>query len=98
MNSVTIRTENGTEAILQFQTKFENGEITVLITNNNLASFLEDLNAPSLRSISLNLRLELEDTETGQRTSTNLAIPTQLLDKSPAELREMDETFINRIS
>ena len=97
MNSVVIRTENG-EAILHFSTQFVNDEITVSISNTAFANFLEDLRAPSLRSININLRLELENSETGQRTSANLPIPPQLLDKSPAELREIDRTFINRIN
>ena len=97
MNSVVIRTEHG-DAILHFSAQVVNDEITVCISNTAFANFLEDLRAPNLRSININLRLELEDTETGQRTSTNLPVPPQLLDKSPAELREIDRTFINRIN
>ena len=97
MNSVIIRTENGTEAILQFQTKFENDEITVSISNTAFANFLEGLRAPNLRAINIKLLLEIENTENGQRASANLPIPPQLLDKSPAESREMDRIFINRM-
>ena len=90
MNSVILRTEYG-EAILYFSAQFINDEITVHITNSAFANFLEGLRAPNLRSVNIKLLLELENIGTGQRTAINLPIPPQLLDKSPAELREIGD-------
>ena len=97
MNSIVLRTENS-EAILHFDAQFINDVITISISNTSFASLLEDLHQPTLRSINFNLQLELENPETGQRTSSNLPIPPQLLDKSPAELREMEGVIITRIN
>ena len=97
MNSIVLRTENS-EAILHFDAQFINDVITISISNTAFASLLEDLHEPTLRSINFNLQLEVENPETGQRTSANLPIPPQLLDKSPAELREMEGVIITRIN
>ena len=90
MNRVVLRTQYG-EAILQFSTQFINDELTINITNSAFANFLDGLQAPNLRSVNINLLLELEN-ETGLKTVINLPIPGELLDKTPAELREMDAT------
>ena len=97
MNSIGLRTEH-CEAILHFNAQFVNDEIIISISNTAFASLLEDIHEPTLRSINFNLQLEVENPETGQRTSANLPIPPQLLDKSPAELREMEGIIITRIN
>ena len=90
MNRVVIRKQYG-EAILQFSTQFINDELTINITNSAFANFLDGLQAPNLRSVNINLLLELEN-ETGLKTIINLPIPGELLDKTPTQLREMDAT------
>ena len=97
MNSIVLRTENR-EAILHFDAQYIDNIIAISISSTAFASLLEDLHQPTLRSINFNLQLEVENPETGQRTSANLPIPPQFLDKSPAELREMDRIFTNRIN
>ena len=89
-HTVTLRTQYG-EAILEFNCEFNNDELKINITNTSFAQFLEGLHQPSLRAVNISLQIELEN-EAGRRTIINLPIPEELLDKSPAELREMDRS------
>ena len=88
MNKVILHTERG-EAILRFNTQVINDPLNINISNTAFADFLDGLQARTLGEVNINLQIQLEN-ETGQKTVIDVPIPPQLLDKTAAELREID--------